>query len=126
MKTFVYPAIFVKDNVEDNYKVLFPDLEITTDGQFVEEAFLYAKELLKAYFVSNSSYTLSEDAIEVVNKIRNKSVKAKILALDTYRKKLAKERKLNELYNSSDNLKMGDCATLIYHSVRTSYILYGI
>lgn len=109
-------------------------MEITKDNLFnygeqpvtLQKLAILNPILLKAYFVSNSSYTLSEDAIEVVNKIRNKSVKAKILALDTYRKKLAKERKLNELYNSSDNLKMGDCATLIYHSVRTSYILYGI
>lgn len=50
MKTFVYPAIFVKDSEEGVYRVLFPDLDLTTDGDFMEEAFLYAKEALKAYF----------------------------------------------------------------------------
>lgn len=81
--------------------------------------------LLRTYFIANSSYTLSDNALECINKIRNKSVRLKILALDTYRKKLAKERKENNLYNSSDNLKMGDCATLIYHH-RTRYLLFGI
>ena len=58
MKTFVYPAIFIKDEEDDLYRVLFPDLDITTDGAFMEEAFLYAKELLKAYFVYIDKYDL--------------------------------------------------------------------
>lgn len=58
MKNFVYPAIFVKDNDEEVYKVFFPDLELLTDGAFVEEAFLYAKEALKSYFVYVEKYDL--------------------------------------------------------------------
>lgn len=58
MKYFVYPAVFVKDEEDDSYKVIFPDLEVTTDGAFVEEAFLYAQELLKAYFVAVMKYDL--------------------------------------------------------------------
>lgn len=58
MKTFVYPAIFIKDVEEDVYRVLFPDLDITTDGAFMEEAFLYAKEVLKAYFAYIEKYDL--------------------------------------------------------------------
>lgn len=50
MKTFVYPAIFIKNEEDDAYSVFFPDLDLTTDGAFMEEAFLYAKEVLKAYF----------------------------------------------------------------------------
>lgn len=56
MKTFVYPAIFIKDEEDGVYRVLFPDLDLTTDGSFVEEAFLYAKELLKAYFTYVEKY----------------------------------------------------------------------
>lgn len=67
--------------------------------------------LLKTYFTANSSFTLSEEALECVNKIRNRLVRIKILAIDTYRKKLAKERKENELYDSSDNLMMGNCSS---------------
>jgi predicted RNase H-like HicB family nuclease len=58
MENFVYPAIFVKDEDEDVYRVLFPDLELTTDGAFIEEAYLYAKEVLKAYFVYIQKYDL--------------------------------------------------------------------
>ena len=49
MKSFVYPAIFVKDQEDNTYKVFFPDLELITDGAFVEEAFLYAKEIGRAH-----------------------------------------------------------------------------
>ena len=58
MKSFVYPALFIKDKEDQVYRVLFPDLELTTDGSFVEEAFLYAKEALKAYFVYVEKYEL--------------------------------------------------------------------
>lgn len=58
MKTFVYPAIFIKDVEEDVYRVLFPDLDITTDGAFMEEAFLYAKEVLRTYFDYIEKYDL--------------------------------------------------------------------
>jgi len=58
MKTYVYPAIFIKDEEDDVYRVLFPDLDITTDGAFIEEAFLYAKEVLKAYFTYIEKYDL--------------------------------------------------------------------
>lgn len=58
MKSFVYPAIFIKDKDEDVYRVLIPDLELTTDGSFIEEAYLYAKEMLKTYFAYIEKYDL--------------------------------------------------------------------
>ena len=58
MKSFVYPAIFIKDRDEDVYRVIFPDLDLTTDGSFVEEAYLFAKEMLKAYFTYIDKYDL--------------------------------------------------------------------
>ncbi len=58
MKSFVYPAIFIRDNDEDIYRVLFPDLELTTDGSFMEEAYLFAKEMLKTYFAYIEKYDL--------------------------------------------------------------------
>ena len=58
MKSFVYPAVFIKDDKDNSYNVLFPDLQITTDGAFVEEAFLYAKEALRTYFVYVNKYDL--------------------------------------------------------------------
>lgn len=56
MKTFIYPAVFIKDNEDDIFRVLFPDLDISTDGTIVEEAYLYAKECLKAYFICAEKY----------------------------------------------------------------------
>ncbi len=47
---FVYPAIFVKDANDDSYQVLFPDLNIYTDGLNITEAYIRARELLKVYF----------------------------------------------------------------------------
>ena len=58
MKSFVYPAVFIKNDQDNSYNVLFPDLQITTDGAFVEEAFLYAKEALRTYFAYVSKYDL--------------------------------------------------------------------
>lgn len=46
---FVYPAIFIK-NEDDTVQVIFPDLEIYTDGQNISEAYLNAKDLLWVYF----------------------------------------------------------------------------
>lgn len=45
---FLYPAIFIKD--QDGCQVVFPDLNIFTDGKNLSEAYLYAKDLLKVYF----------------------------------------------------------------------------
>lgn len=56
MKTFIYPAVFIKDSEDDIFRVLFPDLDISTDGTIVEEAYLYAKECLKAYFICAEKY----------------------------------------------------------------------
>ena len=47
MKQFLFPAVFFKE--EDKYVVLFPDLNVTTDGDTVEEAYLFAKDSLKVY-----------------------------------------------------------------------------
>ncbi len=74
MKNYVYPAVFIKDKENDIYRVLFPDIELTTDGTVVEEAFLYAKEFLKAYFVYIEKYDLDFNAptdFESVKKASN-------------------------------------------------------
>lgn len=76
MKNYVYPAIFIKDKENGVYRVLFPDLELTTDGTIVEEAFLYAKEFLKQYFIYIEKYDLdfnSPTDFETVKKVANPS-----------------------------------------------------
>lgn len=46
---YLYPAIFIRDE-DDSYQVIFPDLNIYTDGKNLSEAYLCAKELLRVYF----------------------------------------------------------------------------
>lgn len=55
MQQFIYPAIFYLDDEET--KVYFPDLDISTSGENYDDAFLFAKGLLKAYFM----YILAHD-----------------------------------------------------------------
>ncbi len=81
MKSFVYPAVFVKDKEENMYRVLFPDLELTTDGAFVEEAFLYAKEALKAYFVYVEKYELDFNMPSDFDSVYKKFAKTDLVML---------------------------------------------
>lgn len=75
MKHYIYPAVFIKDEENDNFQVLFPDLELTTDGETVEEAFLYARECLKTYFNYVEKYDFDfnfPSDFEMVKKSSNK------------------------------------------------------
>lgn len=47
---FLYPAIFIGNEEDGSYQVIFPDLNIYTDGKNLSEAYLYAKDLLRVYF----------------------------------------------------------------------------
>ena len=47
MKQFVFPAIFYKK--EDKYVALFPDLNMATEGETMEDAYMFAKESLRVY-----------------------------------------------------------------------------
>ena len=49
MQQFIYPAIFYQD--DNQTKVYFPDLDISTSGENFEDAFLFAKDLLRVYFL---------------------------------------------------------------------------
>ncbi len=55
MQRFLYPAVFYK--FEDEYKVLLPDANISTEGVVMEEAYLYAEDFLRSYL----SYALKYD-----------------------------------------------------------------
>ena len=55
MKQYLFPAVFVKS--DDQYVALFPDLNITTEGDTIEEAYLFAKDYLRVY----CSYTIKFD-----------------------------------------------------------------
>ncbi len=54
---FVFPAIFVKLE-DDTYQVVFPDLDIYTDGKTMSEAYVNAKDLLRVYFAYAVKYDI--------------------------------------------------------------------
>lgn len=48
MTQYVFPAVFIK-NEDETYSVLVPDLELTTDGNTIEEAYLFIKDYLRIF-----------------------------------------------------------------------------
>ena len=84
MKRYTYPAIFVKDKDKNEFNVLFPDLEIVTDGRFVEEAYLYAKASLKEYFKYAEKFELDYNFPSSFEHVRNTTEKDEfVLLVDT-------------------------------------------
>ena len=84
MKRYTYPAIFVKDKEKDEFNVLFPDLEIVTDGRFVEEAYLYAKASLKQYFLYAEKFNLDYNYPSSFELVQNTADKGEfVLLVDT-------------------------------------------
>lgn len=57
MEQFIFPAVFFQEEGESDFTVVFPDLNIFTDGKTLVEAFLFAKDYLKVY----CSYALKYD-----------------------------------------------------------------
>ena len=49
MKRFVYPMVVFEDKDAGEYTVLFPDLDIVTSGNTVEEAYLKGRDYLESY-----------------------------------------------------------------------------
>jgi len=49
MKRFVYPMVIFEDKETSEFTVLFPDLDIVTSGNTVEEAYLKGQDYLDSY-----------------------------------------------------------------------------
>ena len=58
MEQYIFPAVFFQEEGEDDYTVVFPDLNIFTDGKSLVEAFLFAKDYLKVYCTYAKKYEL--------------------------------------------------------------------
>ena len=56
IKQFVYPVVFIKE--ENEVVAMFPDLDISIDGVSFEEAFLFAKDYLRKYFIYALKYDI--------------------------------------------------------------------
>lgn len=64
---FVFPAIFI--NEEDAVQVVFPDLNIYTDGKDMSDAYLRAKDLLYVYFSYAVKYDVDFNKPTDINKL---------------------------------------------------------
>jgi len=61
MEQFVFPAVFFQEDGENDYTVVFPDLNIFTDGKTLVEAFLLAKDYLRVYCSYARKYHMGID-----------------------------------------------------------------
>ena len=82
MKQFLFPAVFFKE--DDRYIVLFPDLNITAEGDTVEEAFLFAKDSLKVYCSYVEKYELEIDLPSTYENISAKNPKNLVMMIDCF------------------------------------------
>ena len=82
MKQFLFPAIFIKE--EDKYVAFFPDLNITTDGDTLEEAYLFAKDSLKVYCSYVVKFDLDLETPTKFEKIRNANSKDIVMLVDCF------------------------------------------
>lgn len=49
MKRFVYPMVIFENKNDKEFTVLFPDLDIVTTGNTVEEAYIKGRDYLASY-----------------------------------------------------------------------------
>lgn len=82
MKQFLFPAIFFKE--EDRYIVLFPDLNITTEGETIEEAYLFAKDSLKVYCSYAEKFELEVDTPSKYETVCEKNKNNLIMLVDCF------------------------------------------
>ena len=68
---FLYPAVFVKEE-DGSYQVMFPDIDLYTDGQNSSEAYLYAKDLLRVYFNYALKYEVEYNKPTAIEKLIEK------------------------------------------------------
>ena len=81
---FLYPAIFIKDE-DGEYQVIFPDLDVYTDGKNLSEAYLYAKDLLRVYFSYalkyETEYPKPTQLEKIASKCKNNEI---VMYVDAY------------------------------------------
>lgn len=55
-KRFLYPVVISKTENEEPYEAFFPDIDLKTEGNVEEEAYLFAAEFLKKYLAYALKY----------------------------------------------------------------------
>ena len=97
MQQYVFPAILYKDPESKGYTVVFHDINLCTEGETVEDAFLRAKEFLEVYCRCAMEYN---GEVEIATKYEDVETDKKniVLLVDAeieINKKGAKEDKFN-------------------------------
>ena len=108
-------------------------IEITPESRFkldgvaisLRQMAIVQPNNLQHQFIKDNRLILSEEAILIVKKIRSK-VKHKILAIDTYRKQLEKERKNRIYYTSISNIRMNNYNNPHVREFICGQLRYGI
>lgn len=77
---YIYPAVFFK--LDNEYKVLIPDLNLTTEGNSIEEAFLFAKDYLRAYCTYALKFDMEVNFPSKFEDTQKQNPKNTILLLD--------------------------------------------
>lgn len=67
---YIYPAVFFFS--EDEFQALIPDLNLTTAGISLEEAYILAKDYLRAYCTYAVKFDIEIEFPSAYNKIKEK------------------------------------------------------
>lgn len=77
---YVYPAVFF--NIDNQFQVLVPDLNLTTQGDTLEEAYLLAKDYLRAYCTYALKFDMEVEMPSTYDKIKNKYKEGMVMLID--------------------------------------------
>jgi predicted RNase H-like HicB family nuclease len=85
---YIYPAVFFYNDEE--FQVLIPDLNLTCSGISLEEAYILAKDFLRAYFEYAQKFDMDtlepSNFNEILEKYRNDKT-ATVMLIDAMVKK---------------------------------------
>lgn len=110
MEHFVYPAIFYFDKEYNNYAVAFPDVNIYTDGDTIEEAYKNAQKYLLSYIECCYELGQSPDKPSEYQTVveDNKGQIVMLVAVDYEAGKKEKEISINsDIFEDVDDTYMG-------------------
>lgn len=84
MEQYIFPAVFFQEEGEQDYTVVFPDLNIFTDGKSIVEAFLFAKDYLKVYCTYAKKYDVEIATPTKLSEVINKFPKGICMLIDAF------------------------------------------
>ncbi|MGN0748111.1 MAG: type II toxin-antitoxin system HicB family antitoxin [Christensenellales bacterium] len=84
MQQYVFPAVFIRED-DGTYTSYIPDLNLTSDGETIEEAYLFIQDFLSVY-CSYAKKVGEEDSLVPTKyeKIADKNKKHVVMLVDAY------------------------------------------